>query len=430
MGTRTAPLLLLLLTSCMASGGTGTTARDSDPVQARTGPVAGGTQASAATAARQSSTLPAIPRKRPDGAARNRAQEQPVPLAGSGANAGRRAAVPARRVAIPNAGKTGASGARSSGSVVSGGSAASGRQGGDGSGPVIPPDTGASGAIAAGMPGGGQGPADIAAAGRGAGGPPEDAEGRTLLPPRTGAGATREPASGDRSGAVSAATGRPAGGDAATTGAAVAPPSGEAAAAMDTGSPHAQGSGTAGMGERSASDVVAESNAAGTATGLPATSETELAIAAPIPEDRGIDVESLFDGDVVRYCEAMWQMGEYIGAARHRGEPFKQAMRDGVRRIASEKQLPLDNRLSFSGQVYGRLLYRLDDSHSARAYGAYVHFACLTVRGDKKIVPADPDAERDLNVGLRHCEGRAVTRHELNDCLFRELAPIVERRNG
>jgi len=156
----------------------------------------------------------------------------------------------------------------------------------------------------------------------------------------------------------------------------------------------------------------------------------DLAALAPAEADRGIDVESLFDGDVVRYCAAMWQMGEYVGAARRRGEPFKQAIGDAVKRIADEKQLPLDNRLAFSGQVYGRLIYRLDDSHAARTLGAYVHFACLTVRGDKKIVPADPDAERSLNSGLAYCEDNALLRDDLNACLFRELTPIVDRRNG
>lgn len=150
-----------------------------------------------------------------------------------------------------------------------------------------------------------------------------------------------------------------------------------------------------------------------------------------LPEpSRGIDVESLFDGDVVRYCEAMWRMGEYLGAARHRGEPSKQAIAAAVRRIATERDLPLDNRLTFSGEVYGRLLYRMANSHSARTLGAYVHFACLTVRGDKKIVPADPIAERELNSGLVRCEETAVTRDDLNACIFRELTPIVDRRNG
>jgi len=156
----------------------------------------------------------------------------------------------------------------------------------------------------------------------------------------------------------------------------------------------------------------------------------DFAALAPAEADRGIDVESLFDGDVVRYCAAMWQMGEYIGAARRRGEPFRQAISDAVKRIADEKQLPLDNRLAFSGQVYGRLVYRLDDSHAAQTLGAYVHFACLTVRGDKKIVPADPDAERSLNSGLAYCEGKALLRDDLNACLFRELSPIVDRRNS
>jgi len=158
--------------------------------------------------------------------------------------------------------------------------------------------------------------------------------------------------------------------------------------------------------------------------------EVDLA-ALSLPElNRGIDVESLFDGDVVRYCAAMWQMGEYIGAARRRGEPFKRSIADAVRRIADEKQLPLDNRLAFSGQVYGRLVYRLDDSHAALTFGTYVHFACLTVRGDKKIVPADPDAERLLNSGLALCENTAFTRDDLNACIFRELTPIVDRRNS
>lgn len=158
--------------------------------------------------------------------------------------------------------------------------------------------------------------------------------------------------------------------------------------------------------------------------------EIDLA-AVSLPElDRGIDVESLFDGDVVRYCGAMWQMGEYIGAARRRGEPFKRAIGDAVQRIADEKNLPLDNRLAFSGQVYGRLVYRLEDSHAALTLGTYVHFACLTVRGDKKIVPADPNAERMLNSGLALCESTAFTRDELNDCIFRELTPIVDRRNS
>ncbi len=125
----------------------------------------------------------------------------------------------------------------------------------------------------------------------------------------------------------------------------------------------------------------------------------------------------------------MWQMGEYIGTARRRGEPFKGAIDDAVRRIAVEKQLPLDNRLAFSGQVYGRLVYRLEDSHAALTLGTYVHFACLTVRGDKKIVPADPNAERLLNAGLVRCETTSFTRDDLNDCIFRELTPIVDRRN-
>ncbi|UCH72914.1 MAG: hypothetical protein JSU82_11100 [Rhodospirillales bacterium] len=164
--------------------------------------------------------------------------------------------------------------------------------------------------------------------------------------------------------------------------------------------------------------------------GSGAAPPTELAVLPVREPDRGIDVESLFDGDVVRYCAAMWQMGEYIGAARRRGEPFKEAIAAAVQRIAAEKQLPLDNRLAFSGQVYGRLVYRLEDTHAARTLGTYVHFACLTVRGDKKIVPADPNAERLLNSGLAHCESTTLTRDGLNDCIFRELTPIVERRNG
>lgn len=156
----------------------------------------------------------------------------------------------------------------------------------------------------------------------------------------------------------------------------------------------------------------------------------DLAAFPPPEPGPGIDVESLFDGDVVRYCAAMWQMGEYIGAARRRGDPFKRAIGEAVRRIADEKQLPLDNRLAFSGQVYGRLVYRLEERHAALTFGTYVHFACLTVRGDKKIVPADPNAERLLNSGLAHCESTSFTRDDLNDCIFRELTPVVDRRNS
>jgi hypothetical protein len=401
-----APLLLLLLASCMASGGAGPTVQISGPEPSETRPAAAETLSSSTAAAGQSDRLPAIPRMRPEGSKTARAQQTSAAPAGSGADTVAMPRGDGGPAILPGGGRTAVSG-----SGATGGAAANGASG-----------SGQAGSV------------DSAAARAPGGKSQDDSATATLLPPRTGAGDDGGSASGGASGVVRAAAGQPAGrqaggtstaGQESATGgneAVLLPGSGASARASDTPQAHETG-GTAAAG-------AAASGAASTSLASEADLEDEQAVALLAPVERGIDVESLFDGDVVRYCRAMWQMGEYIGAARRRGEPFGKAIQDGVRRIASEKQLPLDKRLSFSGQVYGRLLYRLEDGHSARAFGAYVHFACLTVRGDKKIVPADPGAERKLNEGLKLCEGKAVARDDLNDCLFRELTPIVERRNG
>ena len=330
MGTRSAPLVFLLLAACMATDGMGPAVRDG-------GAAAPGTAQPAA-----STSLPAIPRMRPKAPGKTPSAGTAVAQAGGATKKMDSQPAGAAGGATPAAGNSGAALQADSETAASTATTDTGESGApaDGTGTVLPPGVDES----FGMPGTMSEP----------GSPPAD------------------PADGFPSG----------------TGA-------------DTGS----------------FDTAAEL-------------EAELA-AMPLPEpDLGIDVESLFDGDVVRYCEAMWRMGEYIGAARRRGEPLKQSIGASVRRIAAEKQLPLDNRLAFSGQVYGRLVYRLEDSHAALTLGAYVHFACLTVRGDKKIVPADPNAERLLNSGLSYCENTAFTRDALNDCIFRELTPIVDRRNG
>ena len=451
MGTRMAPLLLLLLASCMASGGTGPTVQISGPEPPETGPAAKETLSSSSAAAGQSDRLPAIPRMRPEGSKTARAQQTSAAPAGSGADTVAMPRGDGGPAILPGGGRTAVSGSGATGGAAANGASGSGQAASVDSAvatapasAVIPPATGQSavsgfgatgGAAANGASGSGQaGSVDSAAATASGGQSRDDSATATLLPPRTGAGDDGGSASGGASGVVRAAAGQPAGrqaggtstaGQESATGgneAVLLPGSGASARASDTPQAHETG-GTAAAG-------AAASGAASTSLASEADLEDEQAVALLAPVERGIDVESLFDGDVVRYCRAMWQMGEYIGAARRRGEPFRKAIQDGVRRIASEKQLPLDKRLSFSGQVYGRLLYRLEDGHSARAFGAYVHFACLTVRGDKKIVPADPGAERKLNEGLKLCEGKAVARDDLNDCLFRELTPIVERRNG
>lgn len=168
------------------------------------------------------------------------------------------------------------------------------------------------------------------------------------------------------------------------------------------------------------------------AADLQPSGESRIAALTPRAEPDspgGLDVESLFGGDVMRYCAAMGEMGRDIGEARGRGEKQKGAIADATARAARAYDLPLDKRLSFSGKVYGRLLYRLDDKHSPQVLGAYAEFACLTVRGDKKIVPADQDSERELNEGLRRCQSEAFTADDLRDCVFRRLTPVVDNRN-
>ena len=359
MGTRLAPLVLLLLAACMATGGTEPAVRD------------GSNPASGATAAAQTAPpggLPAIPRMRPK-ALRTTPQAGPAVAQADTA-------------------------ARDAGSPASGG--------GEGAGPSA---GGSSVAKAAAM----AQPGSTAAAGQTA--PADTADAQSA-----GSGSSPDPQAGVDDPAMAG----PAAGDAAFALLQGGDASSTPAGTMPDPAPSTH------PAEASRSGIDADS----AGTGPAEDPETALAIALPPELDPGIDVESLFDGDVVRYCEAMWQMGEYIGAARRRGQPFKQSIGDAVRRIAAEKQLPLDNRLAFSGQVYGRLVYRLEDSHAALTLGTYVHFACLTVRGDKKIVPADPNAERLLNSGLAYCESTAFTRDALNDCIFRELTPIVDRRNG
>ena len=350
MGTRSAPLVFLLLAACMATDGTQTATRDD------AGPAPAATATSPVTLP---ADLPAIPRMRP------------------GAPGGKKPAA----TADAQPGMTPAN--------------ANGRRGGAATGPT-----------ASGQPGAAQ-------------------------PGEPGA-STADPGSADGADARDTGSGRPqvlsADGSPSTTG---DPAAGRAEAALPSGTDASAGA----SGATSSSWPPQAESAAGWPSGDDGgggsheSPGTRVAVAPPLA-DTGIDVESLFDGDVVRYCAAMWQMGEYIGAARRRGEPFKKAIGDAVRRIAAEEQLPLDNRLAFSGQVYGRLLYRLDEDHASLTLGAYVHFACLTVRGDKKIVPADPNAERLLNAGLAHCENVAFTRDKLNDCIFRELTPIIDRRNG
>ena len=352
MGTRSAPLVFLLLAACMATGGTDSAVRDGS------GPAPG---SAAGARSAPSADLPAIPRMRPKA-------PRKVPSAGAAsAQAGGAVTDTVSRsggAEVPAPGQPGAAAGTGSGQEMAATGPADAADA-PGAGPDLPPDP---------LAGAGQSSDSGLSAG--------DA-GAVLMPGADASSAFPGPMSE-----------------------AEFPPS-DAAGGISPG----MDGGTAGAGSDSGP-------------------ETELAIAIAPEIDPGIDVESLFDGDVVRYCAAMWRMGEYIGAARRRGEPLKQSIGASVRRIAAEKQLPLDNRLAFSGQVYGRLVYRLEDSHAALTLGAYVHFACLTVRGDKKIVPADPNAERLLNSGLSYCENTAFTRDALNDCIFRELTPIVDRRNG
>ncbi len=337
MGTRSAPLVFLLLAACMTTDGTRTAVGD------RGGPA----QDPAAHTAAAPVTLPAVPRMRPKAPPKQQTSRTPqAPPGGVVAKAGKASAGVASAAAPPPNHAADSSGEAATAATAPAAEAAA------------PP--GADAAADRNLP-------SLADAATGAAGDPAVAMAELEAPPATG---DRPAIPGD-----------------------------------DTYTPDA----FAGDGGFDLQDDVA---------------------ALTLPErNPGIDVESLFDGDVVRYCAAMWQMGEYIGTARRRGEPFKRAIDDSVRRIAVEKQLPLDNRLAFSGQVYGRLVYRLEDSHAALTLGTYVHFACLTVRGDKKIVPADPNAERLLNAGLMHCETTSFTRDDLNDCIFRELTPIVDRRN-
>ena len=355
MGTRSAPLVFLLLAACVATGGTDSAVRDGS------GPAPG---SAAGARSAPSAGLPAIPRMRPKA-------PRKVPSAGAAsAQAGGAVTDTVSRsggAEVPAPGQPGAAAGTGSGQEMAATGPANATDAADAlnAGPDLPPDK-------------------LAGAGRSSGSGLSAGDARAALMPGADASSAFP-------GPVSELEFPPS------------DPAGGISPGMDGG--------TAGAGSDSGP-------------------ETELAIAIAPEIDPGIDVESLFDGDVVRYCAAMWRMGEYIGAARRRGEPFKRAIGDSVRRIAAEKQLPLDNRLAFSGQVYGRLVYRLEDSHAALTLGTYVHFACLTVRGDKKIVPADPNAERLLNAGLARCENTAFTRDTLNDCIFRELTPIVDRRNS
>ncbi len=347
MGTRSAPLVFLLLAACISTDGTETAVRDGS------GPAPG---SAAAARPAPSAGLPAIPRMRPE---------------------------PPRKT-------------QSTGTAVAqAGGAATGAGSQPGGGAKIPEQSGATTRTGSGSALASDGSADAADA----------------------SNAVPDPQSGG---------GQSADADPAAGGAGTVLPPGVDASAASSGGMSEPGSPPADAADGSLSGTDAGAGNAGSAV----DPDTDLAIAMPPDIDPGIDVESLFDGDVVRYCAAMWRMGEYIGEARRRGEPLQQAIGNSVRRIAAEKQLPLDNRLAFSGQVYGRLVYRLEDSHAALTLGAYVHFACLTVRGDKKIVPADPNAELLLNSGLVRCESTAFTRDALNDCIFRELTPIVDRRNG
>jgi hypothetical protein len=368
MGTRSAPLVFLLLAACMATDGTESAVRDGS----RAAP-----GATAATQSPSSTGLPAIPRMRPE---------------------------PPRKT-------------RSAGTAVaqSGGAAkdADGQPGGGAKG--AKPSTGGSGVTQAGAQA------------------PEQTNATTQTDTKTAIGTISSADSADAPGAdpsrppdPQAEGGQPPEADPTAGGTGIALLPGVDASSTSSGTMSEPGSPPVDPADGSLSGMDAGAGNAGPA----ADREPELAVLMPPEIDPGIDVESLFDGDVVRYCAAMWRMGEYIGAARRRGEPLQQSIGDAVRRIAAEKQLPLDNRLAFSGQVYGRLVYRLEDSHAALTLGAYVHFACLTVRGDKRIVPADPNAERLLNSGLARCENTAFTRDALNDCIFRELTPIVDRRNG
>jgi hypothetical protein len=379
MGTRSAPLVFLLLAACMASDGTQTATRTGDAP-----PPAADTAGRVALPA----DLPAVPRMRPgkpgDTESTDTAQTKSGGASGSVRSAQAGAAGLAGSSGLPAAAEAGDNGATQ---------ANAGRVAGTQDAPGSAAATAGKIASADAPGAGSSSPSEL----------PSDVSPVAATGPDAGRTEAALPSGTDAS---TVASGAPLGTDASDV--ASGPPSGSEPW------PPAGSSGGSWTGADGDS---------GTAL------DTRVAVAPPL-EDTGIDVESLFDGDVVRYCAAMWQMGEYIGAARRRGEPFKRAIGDAVRRIAAEEQLPLDNRLAFSGQVYGRLLYRLDEGHASLTLGTYVHFACLTVRGDKKIVPADPNAERLLNAGLAHCENVAFTRDKLNDCLFRELTPIVDRRNS
>jgi hypothetical protein len=361
MGTRSAPLVFLLLAACMTTAGTESAVRDgSDP--------ASGSAAAARSAT--SPDLPAIPRMRPEPPRKTQPAGTAVAQAGGAATT---------------------SDSQPGGDAKGATPSAAGPQGTEQGGPTLQADS-------------------------------ETAAGSTMSGD-TDHASSAEP---NQSSGLPADADRPPGAGPAADGTGTVLLSGEDASAASSGAISESDSPPDYPADGSVSGIDTDAGSANPA----ADPETYLAVMTPPEIDPGIDVESLFDGDVVRYCAAMWRMGEYIGAARRRGEPFKPAITNAVRRIAAEKQLPLDNRLAFSGQVYGRLVYRLEDSHAALTLGAYVHFACLTVRGDKRIVPADPDAERLLNSGLARCEDTAFVRDALNDCIFRELTPIVDRRNG
>ena len=139
-------------------------------------------------------------------------------------------------------------------------------------------------------------------------------------------------------------------------------------------------------------------------------------------------MDRLYGGTVDTHCALIGNLGAAIGAARRRGKDEADAIAEGVDDIARETGLGREHWLVFSGRVYGGVVFRLQSSFETRTYGAYAEFACRTLKGRQKTIPADAESARLLDAGVARCEIAGGGRDEILACLDETLNPVIDRR--
>jgi hypothetical protein len=128
-------------------------------------------------------------------------------------------------------------------------------------------------------------------------------------------------------------------------------------------------------------------------------------------------------------CDVIELIGRAVGRWRLRGDERKQATDkaiDDVVRMTGEVR---SEKFVFSGRVYGMLIYQIGKDHTPEGYGAYAQSACLILRGQKGIVPADDASQKRLDESLTICEAGSNGTGELNLCILERMERIVREQD-